>query len=388
MSRKYHDSYFETLGVWPHWNQGKKPPYWDELRKYIFRRDKHKCFHCHRRFLASSLICHHIIYKENNGSDNPKNLRTVCVDCHNKTHDIADSQFFGDDFIEGGEESSIDRFLTEDKGAKDLKPQSAYELEYVRDIMPFVGYYRLVRRVVKKSVLNKRQRKSNKFITINPKEIGLFKEFEPFYDELEDSEHLEGRSMGITNYLYSLEVLKSSRSKREIVGAIKYLWEILFHNYKLFDVSKLNMPRDWMPDAVAYNREDDVWLVLVVGGKNSGFSEQEIYRSLVDYAKAFTEHYSDVKVKLIAIGHWQEKYVWTQQTVEDCEILSVNVTNLGWETEKILERMVNWCINVPYPSLKPDAILDDHISRQSSVNSQIKAEGNNSEEDLGSEEKA
>jgi len=81
------DTFFEGLGVWPKWMEGKWPPYWGGLRLYVFRRDKYYCQRCHKRFSAAALDCHHIVPKENGGSDNPKNLLTLCEPCHNAIHD-------------------------------------------------------------------------------------------------------------------------------------------------------------------------------------------------------------------------------------------------------------------------------------------------------------
>lgn len=72
----------EALGFWGGWAEGKKPPYWQELRLYVFRRDKYKCRVCHRKFTSSELVAHHVIPKEEGGTDSAANLITVCHACN------------------------------------------------------------------------------------------------------------------------------------------------------------------------------------------------------------------------------------------------------------------------------------------------------------------
>jgi hypothetical protein len=76
------------LGFWKGWQEGEFPPYWGVLRLYVFRRDGYRCTVCHKVFRNEKLLdAHHIIEKERGGSDNPKNLATVCSKCHNAIHD-------------------------------------------------------------------------------------------------------------------------------------------------------------------------------------------------------------------------------------------------------------------------------------------------------------
>ena len=83
---RYTAKFLESLGTWEHWAEGKSPPYWESLRLYVFLRDKRKCWRCHGLFAESGLECHHIVPKEQGGSDNPKNLRTLCGVCHDVAH--------------------------------------------------------------------------------------------------------------------------------------------------------------------------------------------------------------------------------------------------------------------------------------------------------------
>lgn len=73
---------FENLGWWWGWEQGREPPYWDELRQYVFRRDGFNCQVCHKQFPADELECHHIMPKEAGGVDGARNLTTLCHEHH------------------------------------------------------------------------------------------------------------------------------------------------------------------------------------------------------------------------------------------------------------------------------------------------------------------
>lgn len=79
---KQHILNFDDLGWWYGWSQGIEPPYWEELRLYVFQRDKFTCQTCHKQFGMSGLTCHHRVPKEEGGSDSAKNLVTLCNDCH------------------------------------------------------------------------------------------------------------------------------------------------------------------------------------------------------------------------------------------------------------------------------------------------------------------
>ena len=73
---------FNVLGFWWGWAQGIEPPYWEDLRLFVFRRDAYRCYGCGDVFGMSGLQCHHIEPKETGGSDSARNLRTLCKDCH------------------------------------------------------------------------------------------------------------------------------------------------------------------------------------------------------------------------------------------------------------------------------------------------------------------
>ena len=73
---------YEDLGYWYGWALGITPPYWDELREYVFKRDKYTCYECDKKFPIAFLQAHHIESKEEGGEDSARNLQTLCQDCH------------------------------------------------------------------------------------------------------------------------------------------------------------------------------------------------------------------------------------------------------------------------------------------------------------------
>jgi len=72
-------------GVHSFWYQlGPKYRY-QNAKMYVKKRDGYKCICCSSRSL-SDLTIHHIIERNDGGSDRPDNLLTVCRDCHDKIH--------------------------------------------------------------------------------------------------------------------------------------------------------------------------------------------------------------------------------------------------------------------------------------------------------------
>ena len=62
----------------------KKSNY-ENLRAFIFARDKHKCFF-NKAKCSKFLQVHHILFRSKGGTDTPENLVTVCESCHKKIH--------------------------------------------------------------------------------------------------------------------------------------------------------------------------------------------------------------------------------------------------------------------------------------------------------------
>ena len=81
---------FEDLGYWYGWALGITPPYWDELREYVFKRDKYICQDCGKKFPIGYLQAHHEVPKEEGGEDSARNLQTLCQDCHQDSKPIFD----------------------------------------------------------------------------------------------------------------------------------------------------------------------------------------------------------------------------------------------------------------------------------------------------------
>jgi hypothetical protein len=73
---------YNNLGYWWGWKYKVRPPYWENLRLFVFKRDGHKCQNCHKHYDLTQLRCHHINPKESGGSDSARNLITLCKDCH------------------------------------------------------------------------------------------------------------------------------------------------------------------------------------------------------------------------------------------------------------------------------------------------------------------
>jgi len=65
-------------------NHLKKSDY-ENLRSFIFARDKYKCFFNKAR-CSKIFQVHHVIFRSKGGTDTPENLVTVCKNCHKKIH--------------------------------------------------------------------------------------------------------------------------------------------------------------------------------------------------------------------------------------------------------------------------------------------------------------
>jgi hypothetical protein len=79
---------FNFLGWWYGWERGITPPYWEDLRLFVFKRDKFHCQKCKKLFRGDDLVAHHIIPKEEGGADSARNLSTLCHQCHMDEHPI------------------------------------------------------------------------------------------------------------------------------------------------------------------------------------------------------------------------------------------------------------------------------------------------------------
>lgn len=55
-------------------------------KAYVLTRDSYVCQHCKGKSKDSKLEVHHIVFRENGGSDEEVNLITLCKTCHDKLH--------------------------------------------------------------------------------------------------------------------------------------------------------------------------------------------------------------------------------------------------------------------------------------------------------------
>jgi 5-methylcytosine-specific restriction endonuclease McrA len=62
-------------------------PNWNKIRQYVQERDKW-CVLCGEK----GEEIHHVVYKNDGGSDTPDNLVLLCKDCHKAIHDDAPNE--------------------------------------------------------------------------------------------------------------------------------------------------------------------------------------------------------------------------------------------------------------------------------------------------------
>jgi len=77
----------------PNWRGGRSfgeygPDFNQHLKRKIKSRDKFCCKRCGRKCGWSSLHTHHIDYNKSNNA--PNNLITLCINCHNRHHNVLD----------------------------------------------------------------------------------------------------------------------------------------------------------------------------------------------------------------------------------------------------------------------------------------------------------
>ena len=61
---------------------------WAVIRRHVLERDDYLCQKCGRNMGLSGLEVHHIVPRSEGGTDDPQNLRTLCVPCHLKLHKV------------------------------------------------------------------------------------------------------------------------------------------------------------------------------------------------------------------------------------------------------------------------------------------------------------
>ncbi|MFX1285116.1 MAG: HNH endonuclease [Promethearchaeota archaeon] len=58
----------------------------ENIKAYVLHRDKYTCWQCKGKSKDRRLCCHHIIYRKDDGSNEPENLITMCQTCHKTLH--------------------------------------------------------------------------------------------------------------------------------------------------------------------------------------------------------------------------------------------------------------------------------------------------------------
>ena len=73
--------------IYRHWGyqQGTNYGYYN-TKAYVLARDDHTCQCCKGKHKDSKLEVHHIVFRSNGGSDDEKNLITLCHTCHTALH--------------------------------------------------------------------------------------------------------------------------------------------------------------------------------------------------------------------------------------------------------------------------------------------------------------
>ena len=70
-----------------HWGYQKGINYgFEKTKAMVLNRDDYICQYCKGKHKDPKLEVHHIIYRSNNGSDEPENLITLCKTCHDAVH--------------------------------------------------------------------------------------------------------------------------------------------------------------------------------------------------------------------------------------------------------------------------------------------------------------
>jgi 5-methylcytosine-specific restriction endonuclease McrA len=71
---EHSDGFYESLGM--------DEEDWRALKYWIIKRDKRRCQRCDKRFKILELNAHHIVPRDEGGSNHATNLMTLCIPCH------------------------------------------------------------------------------------------------------------------------------------------------------------------------------------------------------------------------------------------------------------------------------------------------------------------
>lgn len=59
---------------------------WRVMRQYVYKRDNGRCLYCDNPVELYACHIHHILELSRGGTNHPTNLKTLCIDCHEKRH--------------------------------------------------------------------------------------------------------------------------------------------------------------------------------------------------------------------------------------------------------------------------------------------------------------
>jgi len=166
-----------------------------------------------------------------------------------------------------------------------------------------------------------------------------------------------------SDFLWAMDVLENPGFYKEksLQRAIEVLWDVLFHEYKRFDRSLTQMPSTWQPDITAYSKEENVWLIIELKTKPPSGSRAESLRQVTGYAWDMLDLFPAARIKPILIGPWDKGYLYKIEDVNGMKVQLINVMNLGQRVHQLFENMVRWCLDVPFPSLRVEAVADEWV---------------------------
>jgi 5-methylcytosine-specific restriction endonuclease McrA len=78
--------YFEYEGLRIPWYRRPPIEIWRRLRQIIYTRDGGLCCYCHNPVRLEDCHIHHVLELSEGGTNQPTNLKTLCVKCHKTRH--------------------------------------------------------------------------------------------------------------------------------------------------------------------------------------------------------------------------------------------------------------------------------------------------------------
>ncbi|MCB1636053.1 MAG: HNH endonuclease, partial [Xanthomonadales bacterium] len=107
------------------------PANWDFRRFLIVHLDDYKCHACGKRQATGvELHVHHIVHRSRSGTNDRRNLVTLCLTCHQAQHDHPISSFGGED--RGPESDRTDDCATDNWVYEAMLPTMFGALHYFR----------------------------------------------------------------------------------------------------------------------------------------------------------------------------------------------------------------------------------------------------------------